>query len=342
VERIAPVRSRLSRIDGRLRRALPRPAYYFLRGRYYDARTLVRQNPGRGHVLPDFIVFGAAKSGTTSFYGALTKHPFVEPCVTKDARFGNTKEVRFFDYDYYRGRDWYRSHFPLERSRREFEARHGRPFLTGEGSPTYMADPWAAGRVRKMLPDVKLIAVLRNPVDRAYSQFRDCREWGHEECESFAEAVAREEERLRPLRARIDRDPMYRSWNFAKWSYLYRSRYAEQLEPWLALFPREQFLFLKAEDMFTDPQGALDATHEFLGLPPHQPEHRRLNVTKERSTLPDDVRESLVEYFRPHNERLYELIGVDFGWDREPPRSAPVSGGELEPSATQRPITTSL
>ena len=78
--------------------------------------------------MPDFIVFGAAKSGTTTFYGALAEHPFVEPCVTKDARFGNTKEVRFFDYDYYRGRDWYRSHFPLEQSRREFEVHHGRPF----------------------------------------------------------------------------------------------------------------------------------------------------------------------------------------------------------------------
>jgi hypothetical protein len=247
--------------------------------------------------------------------------------VTKDARFDNTKEVRFFDYDYYRGRDWYRSHFPLERSRCEFEARHGRPFITGEGSPTYMSDPWTAGRVRKMLPDVKLIAVLRNPVDRAYSQFRDSRKGGHEECESLAEAVAREEERLRPELARMAGDPRYRSWDFSRWSYLYRSRYAEQLEPWLELFPREQFLFVKAEDMFADPQRELDAAHQFLGLPPHQPEHvSQLNVSPEHTSLPDDVRERLVDYFRPHNERLYELVGIDFGWEREPPLASAQAG----------------
>jgi hypothetical protein len=303
---------------------LPRPAYYFLRRRYYDARAVVGQNPGRGRLLPDFIVFAAAKSGTTTLYGALAQHPFVEPCVTNSVHFEHTKEVRFFDHHYYRGRDWYRSHFPLERSRREFEARYGRPFLTGEGSPTYIADPWAANRVRKMLPDVKLIAVLRNPVDRAYSQFRDLRANGYEECESFAEVVAREEERLRPELARIADDPMYRSWNFLRYSYLYKSRYAEQLEPWLALFPREQFLFLKSEDMLADPQHALDATHEFLGLPPHRPEHiHRLNVTRGHEPLPDDIREDLADYFRPHNERLYELIGIDFGWEHEP---APVSG----------------
>jgi hypothetical protein len=319
----------LRRIDRRLRRIVPRPAYYFLRRRYYDARTVVRHNPGRGRLLPDFIVFGTAKSGTTTYYSALAQHPFVEPCVTKSVEFENTKEVRFFDYDYYRGRDWYRSHFPLERSRGDFEATHGRPFLTGEASPTYIADPWAAGRVRSMLPDVKLIAVFRDPVERAYSQFRDGRAEGVEECESFAEAVAKEEERLRPELARIAADPMYRSWNFARWSYLRRSRYDEQIEPWLALFPREQFLFLKAEDMFADPQQALDATHEFLGLPPHRPEHiRRLNVTPGRSSLPDDVREDLVEYFRPHNERFYELTGIDFGWEREPSLvSGPAGGG---------------
>jgi hypothetical protein len=296
---------------------LPRPAYLFARRRFYDARLVVHRNPGRGRLLPDFIVFGAAKSGTTSLYGALAQHPFVEPCVTSDAQFGNTKEVRFFDYNWYRGSDWYRSHFPLERSRRQFKAEHGRPFLTGEGSPTYISNLWAPGRVCKMLPDVKLIAVFRSPVDRAYSHFRYSRRAGLEECESFSEAVAREEERLRPEWARMA-DPRYNSWNFGAWSYLARSRYAEQVERWLALFPREQFLFLKAEDMYREPQQALDATHRFLGLPPHrQEEVGRLNVSPEHESMPDDVRKTLDDYFRPYNERFYELIGVDFGWDRD-------------------------
>ncbi len=309
-----PVRSR---IDVRMSRALPRPAYLFLRRRYYDARTIVGRNPGRGRVLPDFIVFGAAKSGTTSLYGWLAEHPFVEPCLTPDSQFGNTKEVRFFDYNWYRGRDWYRSHFPLEPSRREFEAEHGRPFLTGEGSPTYISNLWAPARVRKVVPDVRLIAVLRNPIDRAYSHFQFSRRDGTEECDSFEDAVAREPERLQPEWERMAADPRYNSFNFGGWSYLARSRYAEQLERWFALFPREQFLFLKAEDMSADPQQALDATHEFLGLPPHRlASAARLNVSPAYDTLPRDVRERLGDYFRPHNERLYELVGIDFGWER--------------------------
>ncbi len=310
--RVMPVRSR---IDVRMSRTLPRPAYLFLRRRYYDARTIAGRNPGRGRVLPDFILFGAAKSGTTSLYGWLAEHPFIEPCMTRDSQFGNTKEVRFFDYNWYRGRDWYRSHFPLERSRREFEAEHGRPFLTGEGSPTYISNPRAPARVRKLVPDVKLIAVLRNPIDRAYSHFQFSRRDGSEECSSFEDALARERERLRPEWEQMAADPRYNSWNFGAWSYLARSRYAEQVERWLALFPREQLLFLKAEDMFADPQRVLDATHEFLGLPPYRLANAaRLNASPAYDTLPRDVRERLGDYFRPHNERLYELIGLDFGW----------------------------
>jgi len=313
------VTAALSRVDGRLSRTLPRPTYLFLRRRYYEARVVVRRNPGRGRLLPDFIVFGAAKSGTTSLYGALGDHPFIEPCVADDAQFGNTKEVRYFDYNYSRGRDWYRSHFPLESSRRAFEIENGRPFLTGEGSPSYISNLWAPGRIRKMLPDVKLIAVLRNPVDRAYSHFRYSQRAGDDECESFAEAVEREEERLRAELGRMAADPTYNSMKFGSWSYLARSRYAEQLERWLALFPREQFLFLKAEELSEDPQQTLVTTYAFLGLPPHRAEVDRLNVSPEHASMPNDVRQRLVDYFRPHNERLYELIGTDFGWERDQP-----------------------
>ena len=312
-----------SRLDRGLSRILPRPVYLGARRRYYDARTIVRRNPGRGRVLPDFIVFGAAKSGTTSLYGRLSEHPFVEPCTTRDGRFGNTKEVRFFDYNWYRGSDWYRSHFPLERSRREFEAEHGRPFLTGEGSPTYISNLWAPARVRQTVPDVKLIAVLRNPVDRAYSHFQFSRRDGTEECESFEDAVAREEGRLQPEWERMAADPRYNSWNFGGWSYLARGRYAEQIERWLARFPREQFLFLKAEDLFADQQQALDTLHEFLGLSPHRVAGAdRLNVSPEYDMLPPHVREELDDYFRPHNERLYELVGIDFGWEQAAPHRA--------------------
>jgi hypothetical protein len=291
--------------------------YLSTRRRYYGARTLIGRNPGRGRLLPDFIIIGAAKSGTTSLYGSLTDHPFVLPCTTSDPHFQNTKEIHFFSSGFQRGEDWYRSHFPLESERREFETEHGRPCLTGEASPSYISSYWAAGRIRNVLPDVRLLAVLRNPVDRAYSQFQMSRRQGLEPLDSFEEATAAEADRLRPEVARLSTDPHYTSPDFGCWSYLARSRYAEQLERWLELFPREQFLFLKAEDLFADPETALSTTYDYLGLPPHAPEGvSRLNSAQYEGIEPD-VRAQFTEYFRPHNERLYELIGIDFGWERD-------------------------
>jgi hypothetical protein len=306
------------RISFRVRDTLPQPVYYYARGRYHAARKLVGRNPGRGRLLPDFIVIGAAKSGTTSLYGALAEHPFVKPCSTTDPYFLKTKEVHFFDYGYYRGEDWYRSHFPLERERDEFEREHGRPFLTGEASPSYISHVWAPTRVRQLVPDAKLIAVFRNPVDRAYSQFQMSRKEGVEELETFEEAIDREDERLRPEVERMAANPRYLSWDYGCWSYLSRSRYAEQVERWLDQFPREQLLFLKAEDLFVDPQQVLDRVHEFLGLPAHGYEEvTRLNPGAYDDAISPETRARLADYFRPHNERLRELTGVDFGWDRE-------------------------
>lgn len=307
-------------IDHRLRARLPRPVYRFLRRRGYDARILVRRNPGRGRLLPDFIVIGAAKSGTTSLYADLAKHPYVVPCITQDAWFLGTKEVHYFDYNFDRGRDWYRSHFPLERERVEFAAQHGRPFLTGEASPSYISHLWAPERIRRTLPDVKLIAVLRDPVERAHSHFEMSRREGVEPLESFEDAVAQEEERLAPEFERMRRDRGYHSWNFGCWSYLARSRYAEQVERWLELFPREQLLFLKAEDLFSAPAETHAAVHEFLGLPAVPSEQAaKLNAGGEYAGLSPETRAKLQDYFRPHNERLYELIGADFGWEQAAP-----------------------
>ena len=303
--------------DYRLSESLPRPAYLFVRSRYYDLRKLARRNPGRGRVLPDFLVIGAAKSGTTTLYGSLIEHPFVMPCTTSDPYFAGTKEVHFFDYNFHRGEDWYRSHFPLASHREAFAREHGRPFLTGEGSPSYISHLWAPQRVRKLLPNAKLIAVFRNPVDRAFSQFQMSRREGLEELESFGEAVRREEERLRPALERMAADPRNNSRVFGTFSYLARSRYAEQIERWLELFPREQFLFLKAEDLFAASESVLDTVHDFLELPLHRKaQPPRLN-TAEYDALAPETRLELTEYFRPHNERLYELVGTDFGWERD-------------------------
>jgi hypothetical protein len=303
-----PQTSLKQRVDRHLRHRLPRPVYHFVRSRYYDGRTTARRNPGRGRLLPDFLIIGTAKSGTTTLHGWLSGHPFIEPAVKK--------EVHFFDYDYYRGVDWYRSHFPTEQARGAFEREHGRPFLTGEASPSYISHEWAPSRIAKTLPRVKLIVAMRNPVDRAYSQFQMSRREAAEPLESLADAVAAEEERLRGECERLRADPRYNSWPIGCWSYLLRSRYAEQVERWLELFPREQFLFVKTEDLESNPQGSLDSVYAFLDLPPYANQQlTHLHVSPAYESIPPAVRAQLAAYFRPHNERLCRLLGVDFGWD---------------------------
>src|SRR5260221_5257590 len=209
------------RFEVGLRRRVPLPVYQAVRGGFDGLRSLAGRNPGRGRLLPDFIIIGAAKAGTTSLYGWLSGHPYVSPA--------STKEVHFFDYNFFRGKDWYRTHFPLERDRAAFAQEHGRPFLTGEASPSYVSHYWAPRRIAAMLPDVKLIMLLRNPVDRAYSQFRMSQREGEEPLESFEEALAQEDGRLDAERAHAMADARYNSWPIGCWSYQLLSRYAEQL-----------------------------------------------------------------------------------------------------------------
>ncbi len=298
----------LGDLDAHARRRLPKPVYRSLVGGYNGLRARGGRGPGRGRMLPDFVIVGAAKAGTTSLFGWLSEHPFVEPA--------STKEVHYFDYNYFRGEDWYRKHFPLRAERERFAAEHGRPFLTGEASPPYLSHHWAPERLARLVPNVKLLVALRNPVDRAYSQFQMSRREHEEPLDSFLDAVAAEERRLAPERARTLSDGWYNSWPIGCWSYLMRGRYAEQLERWMEFFPREQFHFVTLEQLAEAPQQALDAVHDFLEIPRHEyASLPRLHGAR-YDAIGADAREQLAAYFRPHNERLYELVGTDFGWER--------------------------
>ena len=236
---------------------------------YHSARSFARPE-GRGRILPDFLLVGAAKCGTTSLFDWMCEHPFIaRPMTDGQPR----KELLYFDYFSTQSVNWYRAHFPRARDRRAFEREHGRPFLTGEATATYLTHPWAPVRAAKLLPKAKLIVTLRNPVDRAYSAFQMSRREGLEPCASFEGALALESARLDAEEARVSADPSYSPAPPAPlgyWSYLQRSRYAQHVARWLEFFPREQFLFLEFEQLAHEPQGALDRVYEFLGLPDHE------------------------------------------------------------------------
>jgi Sulfotransferase domain len=297
----------LNTIDGRLRRRLPRPVYAGMLRSFHGARTLVGRNPGRGRLLPDFVVIGAAKAGTTSVYAWLCEHPF----VMRPRR----KEIDYFSFYHYRGTDWYRHHFPLASARSAFAAEQGRAFITGEASPNYMLYEEAPRRIAKLIPGVKLIVVLRNPADRAYSQYQMRRRDGREPIESFANALEVEEPSFvttgngvggRVLDGRREKD-----WR----TYLSRGRYAEQLERWFECFALEQFCILELGELAADPLTVLGHLYEFLELPPRDSDHLEARFRAKYEPMPGEVRARLLEYFRPHNQRLYELLGRRFAWD---------------------------
>ena len=164
-------------------------------------------------------------------------------------------------------------------------------------------------RLREVVPEAKLIALLRNPVDRAYSQYHMKVSRGVESL-SFDEAIEREPERL----AACD-DPTGAAWRHH--SYLARGRYAEQLERWLHRFSRDKMLILKSEELYAEPQRVLGQVQHYLGLSPHTPAQFTLHHKASYSAMDAATRRRLSEYFAPHNRALYALLGRGFGWEDE-------------------------
>ncbi len=300
-----------------LQELLPPAMFDLAVGRCYQSlQARAAGNPGRERTLPDFLLIGAAKCGTTSLYDWICEHPLITRPTTNGRP---RKELLFFDYEYRRGAEWYRTHFPTVRERDEFAREHGRPPMTGEATASYLTGYWVPERVATVVPDAKLIVTLRDPIDRTFSAFQMSRREGFEECERFEAALALERDRLAPELARTKRNPHYNPAPPAPlgyWSYLQRSRYAEHVERWLAQFPAEQLLFVKFEELAAEPQRVLDDVYGFLGLPPHPfAALRKLNVGGYQDAISPETRAQLHEYFRPHNRRLGQLTGIDFGWD---------------------------
>ena len=248
--------------------------------------------------LPDYILVGGMKCGTTSLFQYLQQHPGVSEVYVE--------EVHYFDLNYGRGLNWYRAHFPVR-------TKGDRGPLCGDDSPYYLFHPLVPGRVRRDVPDARLVALLRDPVDRAYSHYHHERRRGRETL-SFEEAVAREGERLEGEEARMRADAGHNSWEHQRHSYIARGRYAEQLERWFDLFPREQLLVLQSERMFRDPQAVFDRVLAFLGLPDMELEGFRVFNPGGYEDMAEGTRRRLREMFEPHNEALWELLGERFDW----------------------------
>jgi hypothetical protein len=259
--------------------------------------------------LPDFLIVGTKRGGTTSLWNYLVQHPLVPRLFPA----WNTKTSHYFEENWPRGEAWYRSHFPTVKQRAALERRHGGPSKVGEAAPLYMFHPLVAGRVAELMPQARIVVLLRDPVERAFSHWKERRTEGKEPLD-FAAALAAEQERTAGERERLIADPNAFSEPFDWWSYRARGRYLEHLEPWLERFDRSQLLFLPSETFYRDPARSYATVLDFIGLPPY--ELRAYDVFNDRPSrgMDDAVRAELAAYYRPYNEALSARLGVSFDW----------------------------
>ncbi|HEX3276144.1 MAG TPA: sulfotransferase domain-containing protein [Gemmatimonadales bacterium] len=248
---------------------------------------------------PSVLVIGAQRSGTTSLFNYLAQHP--------DVRVPLGKEIHYFDLHYDRGLAWYRGRFPYSRQLQ-------RGALTLDASPYYLLHPLAPERAAQLLPQVKLIALLRNPVERAVSHYQHEVRGGREPL-SLPDALEAEAERTAGEEERLAREPGYYSFPHHRYTYQRRGIYLDQLQRWLRHYDRSRLLIMQSERLFRDPVGATAVVHDFLGLRPHRLEHYQpfLYGGYDR-TLPPALRERLTAFFAPHNRRLFDWLGEEYDW----------------------------
>lgn len=276
---------------------IPEPALKVAR----SARLqLSRLNVG-SRLEPSYLIIGTQKGGTSSLQEYLAEHPCV--CAPR------LKEIDYFNRGYEHPYSWYRAHFP----RRPSDVPGGHAPITGEATPEYLFDTRVPPRVAKHLPDARLIVLLRDPVSRALSHYNHERA-RHAEPLSFREALEAEEERTAADAERAARDPEFTSYALRHYTYMARGVYADQIERWLAHFPREQMLILQSERLFEEPAMTYRRVLDWLGLPEHQlAEFPAYNSRSYRGLEPED-RRYLEERFSEPNERLFELLGERFDW----------------------------
>ncbi|MDM4015446.1 sulfotransferase family protein [Roseiconus lacunae] len=242
-------------------------------------------------IQPFAVIVGAQKGGTSTLFSTLAKHPLIE--IPRDRSTGKVfKEINFFNDHFARGAAWYLGHFSAIDK------------VALDASPNYFCDPLAHQRLFELMPEARLIVSLRNPIDRAFSQFNHYRQmlpgtlhWDwRRPGKSFAENV----------RAEVKMP-------FPHWQGLIgRGMYAAQLRSLLQFFRRDQLHVIALEQWCVEPNAETCRLLKFLGLPEAELELQTCHVREYGSEQIDDfTRNQLWRLYQPQLNELVDLVGID-------------------------------
>lgn len=246
--------------------------------------------------MPDFLIIGAQKAGSSALYKFICAHPNVKRALVK--------EPHFFSLEYFsKNLSWYRAQFPIR----------SKGTLVGEASPSYCTDPLAPERVKKEIPKTKLIFIVRDPVDRAISNYFHSVKYGWETL-NIQDAFNRPLEEFEKTLESMEKSTEYVGSFYNRHAYIHRGFYALQLKRWLMHFPKEQLLVVENNDLLTQPQMVYRQICEFLELEQWQPDSfgkHNVGKTKDVNT---ELKEHLRKIYREPNQEFFKMIGREYPW----------------------------
>ncbi len=249
--------------------------------------------------LPNFIIIGAMKSGSTSLYNYICEHPCILPAAYD--------EIGFFDSNFHLGLNWYRSMFPTKKQLDAVRRKEGAA-ITGEDTPFYFWNKDARDRIQKLLPDVKLVLILRNPVDRAFSEYNNVIR-GKGVNFSFEEYIKSDLENIK-------NNPLNVVQCGKKNAIISRGIYFIQLKMWQELFPHDQIFILDTNELSQKPIKTMNDVFKFLELPGHNLQRKFQSKKFVYDKMNDDTRKKLIELYRPYNAKLYKIINRTLDWEK--------------------------
>lgn len=263
-------------------------------------RVSLRSLTATWRPLPNLLVIGTQRGGTSSLFKYLSAHP--------DCRASIRKEIRFFTEYYDKGESWYRGHFAMGNVRNG-----GRNKVAFDATPDYLLDPRSPRRAAALLPDAKILALLRDPAERALSHYYHNRRLGMEN-RSFEQALRSEAETIGPDVVKLKAEPESPiGKGLLRYSYVGRGRYGEQLARWLDYFERDRFLVLRSEDFFSNTRRQFGRIQSFMDLLEWYPKEFKnysysTNQAPPKAEVPHEARKIIGEALEEDQVRLDSLL----------------------------------